>query len=289
MSISLRTPESVGAVPEDFGSTAYPDPGIRATFGDSRAIGVLVAAVALAIAFVAIPNWPVGVFQDDGIYVVLGKALASGEGYRYLNLPGAPYATHYPPGYPLFLALLWKLSPQFPQNVAVFTFANAGFLALAAFAAFRFGRDRLGLSALGSATAGVAGTVSMPALIFGVFVLSEPMFMALLMLLLVYAERVADQADWRGALFVGLAGGALAMVRTAGMFVIPAFALVLVMRRKFVPAVLALAACALFIVPWHIWVAAHGSEIPPVLMGKYGPYDAWMSNAVREHGLMFVW
>ena len=289
MSISLRTPEGVGAVPEDFGSTAYPDPGISATFGDSRAIGVLVAAVALAIAFVAIPNWPVGVFQDDGIYVVLGKALASGEGYRYLNLPGAPYATHYPPGYPLFLALLWKLSPQFPQNVAVFTFANAGFLALAAFAAFRFGRDRLGLSALGSATVGVAGTVSVPALIFGVFVLSEPMFMALLMLLLVYAERVADQADWRSALFVGLAGGALAMVRTAGMFVIPAFALVLVMRRKFVPAVLALAACALFIVPWHIWVAAHGSEIPPVLMGKYGPYDAWMSNAVREHGLTFVW
>jgi hypothetical protein len=289
MSISIRTPDGVGIVPEDIGATAYPDAGLRATFGDSRAVGVLVAAVALAIAFIAIPNWPAGVFQDDGIYVVLGKALASGEGYRYLNLPGAPYATHYPPGYPLFLAMLWKLSPQFPQNVALFTFANACFLALAAFAAFRFGRDRLGLSTLGSATVGVAGTVSMPALIFGVFVLSEPMFMALLMLLLIYAERVAERAEWRTALFVGLAGGALAMVRTTGMFVVPAFALVLLLRRKFVPALCAVAGCAVFIVPWHIWVAAHGSEIPPVLMGKYGPYDAWMSNAVREHGLSFVW
>jgi len=289
MSISIRTPDGVGVVPEGYGATAYPDAGLRTTFGDSRAVGVLVAAVALAIAFVAIPNWPAGVFQDDGIYVVLGKALASGEGYRYLNLPGAPYATHYPPGYPLFLAMLWKVSPQFPQNVAVFTFANAGFLALAAFAAFRFGRDRLGLSTLGSATVGIAGTVSIPALIFGVFVLSEPMFMALLILLLIYAERVAERAEWRNALFVGLAGGALAMVRTTGMFVVPAFALVLLLRRRFLPALCAAAGCAVFIVPWHIWVAAHGSEIPPVLMGKYGPYDAWMSNAVREHGAGFVW
>lgn len=285
----MRTPDGAGIVPGDFGDAVDSDVGIRATVGDPRVIGVLVAAVALAIAFLAIPNWPAGVFQDDGIYVVLGKALATGEGYRYLNLPGAPYATHYPPGYPLFLAMLWKLSPEFPQNVAAFTFANAGFLALAAFGAFRFANDRLGLSTLGSATVGIAGTVSMPALIFGVFVLSEPMFMALLMLLLLYAERVAERADWRNALFVGLAGGAVAMVRTTGMFVVPAFVLVLLMRRKFVPAVCAAMGCALFIVPWHIWVSAHGSEIPPVLLGKYGPYDAWMSNAVREHGLTFVW
>jgi hypothetical protein len=289
MSISMRTPDDVGVVAEGYGATAYRDAGLRTTFGDSRAIGVLVGAVALAIAFIAIPNWPAGVFQDDGIYVVLGKALASGEGYRYLNLPGAPYATHYPPGYPLLLAMLWKLSPQFPQNVAVFTFANAGFLALAAFAAFRFAHDRLGLSTLGAATVGIAGTVSIPALIFGVFVLSEPMFMALVMLVLIYAERVADRADWQNALIVGLAGGALAMVRTTGMFVIPAFVLVLLLRRRYVPAACAALACAVFIVPWHIWVAAHGSEVPPVLMGKYGPYDAWMSNAVREHGLTFVW
>jgi hypothetical protein len=289
MSISIQTPDGVGVVPGDFGSATYPDAGFRTTFADSRAIGVLVAAIALAIAFVAIPNWPAGVFQDDGIYVILGKALASGQGYRYINLPGAPYATHYPPGYPLFLALLWKISPQFPQNVAVFTFANAGFLALAAFGTFRFGRDRLGLSTLGSATIGIAGTVSIPALIFGVFVLSEPMFMAAAIVVLIYAERVAEEADWRSALFVGLAAGALAMVRTTGMFVVPAFALVLLTRRKLVPAVCAAVGGALFIVPWHIWVAAHGSEVAPVLMGKYGPYDAWLANAIREHGLPFVW
>ena len=37
-----------------------------------------------------------------------------------------------------------------------------------------------------------------------------------------------------------------------------------------------------------MWVAAHGAEIPPILLGKYGPYDAWLTNAIREHGLPFV-
>ena len=288
MTIPIRTPASVGVVGDSYGPFGRADGRGQTAFADSRVVAVLVAAIALAISLAAVPNWPAGVFQDDGIYVILGKALATGEGYRYLNLPGAPYATHYPPGYPLFLALLWKLSPQFPQNVALFTFANAGFLALAAFATFRFARERLQLSTLGAAIVAVAGTVSMPALIFGVFVLSEPMFMALLVLVLMAAERAAERATWRAAFLLGLAGGALAMVRTTAMFVIPAFALVLLLRRKVWPAVGAAAAGALFIVPWHFWVAAHGNEIPPVLLGKYGPYDTWLTNALREHGLPFV-
>ena len=287
MTASIPTPERIDVVPSVPGARrARAEAG--SALADPRTVGVLVAALALAIALVAVPNWPAGVFQDDGIYVILGKSLASGQGYRYLNLPGAPYATHYPPGYPLFLALLWKMSPQFPQNVGLFTFANAGFLALAAFATFRFARERLALSTLGSAVVAVAGTVSMPALIFGVFVLSEPMFMALLMLLLIFAERVAGRATWRSALVIGLAGGALAMVRTTAMFVIPAFALVLLVRRRIGPAICAAAAGALFIVPWHAWVAAHGAEVPPILLGKYGPYDTWLTNAIREHGLSFV-
>ena len=288
MTLSVHTPDRVGIVTDDHGAARAATAGIGATLADSRAVGVLVAAIALAVALVAIPNWPAGVFQDDGIYVILGKALASGEGYRYIHLPGAPYATHYPPGYPLFLALLWKISPQFPQNIALFTFANAGFLTLAAFGTFRFARDRLQLSTLGAGVVAIAGTVSMPALIFGVFVLSEPMFMALLVLLLIYAERAADRIEWRSALLVGLAGGALTMVRTTAMFVVPAFALVLLLRRKVVSAICAAAACALFIVPWHLWVAAHGAEIPPILVGKYGPYDSWLTDAVRAHGLSFV-
>ena len=289
MTTSITTPDGVNIVPGDSTGDARSRPGMTSALADTRVVAIIVATIALAIALAAVPNWPAGVFQDDGIYVILGKSISSGAGYRYLNLPGAPYATHYPPGYPLFLALLWKISPDFPQNVALFTFANAGFLGLAAFVAFRFSRSRLGLSTLGSGLVAVAGTVSIPALIFGVFVLSEPMFMALLLILLLYAEGQVENAGWREALFVGLAGGALAMVRTTGMFVVPAFALVLLLRRRVVPAITAALGCAVFIVPWKLWVSAHGAEVPPVLLGKYGPYDAWLTNAISAHGAPFVW
>ena len=256
---------------------------------DHRLTGLIVASIALTITLVALPNWPVGVFQDDAIYVALGKALASGQGYRYVNLPGAPYATHYPPGYPLVLAMLWRLAPQFPQNVAAFTFANAAFLALAAYGSFRFTRDRLGVGALGAGIVAVAGTATVPALSVGVFVLSEPMFMAALFPTLILAERAADRGEWRDALIAGFAGGALAMVRTMGMFVAFALVLVLLWRRRWPAAAVAAIACAAFLIPWNLWVRVHAGDIPPALVGKYGPYDTWVTTALRAHGVPFVW
>ena len=86
-----------------------------------RLLPVIVGATATLIAIAVMGSWPVGAYQDDAMYVVLAKALASGEGYRYLNLPGHPAATHFPPGYPAFLAALWTLAPRFPGNMALFT------------------------------------------------------------------------------------------------------------------------------------------------------------------------
>ena len=60
----------------------------------------IAAAVVLLVALAVIDTLPVGVAQDDGWYLILAKSLATGQGYRWINLPGAPAATHFPPGYP---------------------------------------------------------------------------------------------------------------------------------------------------------------------------------------------
>jgi hypothetical protein len=247
-------------------------------------LALVVAVIPLLTAIAAIGTWPVGVFQDDGIYTVLAKALASGDGYRYVNIPGAPHATHYPPAYPAFLAVLWKLAPEFPANVALFTFANAVFLSLAAVGALYFGRAYVGLGSRFAAAIAVATVACVPALIFGVFVLSEPMYMALLVPTLVCAERAAGSARPRDALLAGLAGGGLAMVRTMGQFVVPALVLVLLLRRRWRAATLAAAGGVILLVPWQLWVMAHGAEVPAVLLGKYGPYSRWLTDAVRSDG-----
>ena len=72
----------------------------RVTLVAASLTGVIVLLVGLA----AIDSLPVGVFYDDGMYVVLAKSIATGHGLHWLNVPGAPPATHFPPGYPLLLA-----------------------------------------------------------------------------------------------------------------------------------------------------------------------------------------
>jgi len=186
------------------------------------------------------------------------------------------------------LALLWRLSPGFPANVALFTLTSPVFLALAAVGAHYFGRTRLGLGNASAALVSLATVACVPTLIFGVFVLSEPMFMALLVPMLLIAERAADSGRPRDAWLAGLAAGALAMVRTMGQFVIPALVLVLVARRRWRAAALTLVGGAVFVLPWQLWVSAHGSEIPPVLMGKYGPYSQWLTDAIRSGGVDLV-
>ncbi len=252
------------------------------------AIPLLVAVCTAAVAIWAIEPWPVGVFQDDGLYAILAKSIANGEGLRYLNLPDSPAATHYPPGYPLVLAALWRLFPAFPANTAVFVFANVGFLCAAALGAWHFGQRRLGLSSGVAATAALATVACVPVLTFGVFLLSEPMFMALLFPVLIAAERAVDSGEPRDAALAGLLAGVLAMVRMMGVWVAPALVIVLLLRRRRVAAGVALAASALTLVPWQIWTSAHAGDVPPVLVGKYGSYGAWLGSAIRSDGFAFV-
>ena len=110
-----------------------------------RLVPVVATLLVLLVAIMTITPWPVGVFEDDGIYTVLGRSLATGDGFRLTNLPGSPNATHYPPGYPFVLSLLWRVSPAFPDNIVVFKFANAVFLALAALGTWYFARHRLAM------------------------------------------------------------------------------------------------------------------------------------------------
>src|ERR1700730_2310570 len=74
------------------------------------------AALGFAMGVLIIDGAPVGVFADDAFYVLLARSVAEGQGFRFLNLPGSPAATHFPPGYPLVLAGLWRVAPSFPAN-----------------------------------------------------------------------------------------------------------------------------------------------------------------------------
>lgn len=247
---------------------------------------VLCVAVAVA-AILSIRPLPVGVFQDDGIYVALAKSLASGSGYRYVNLPGEPFATHYPPLYPAFLALLWKLSPTFPANVAVFKFANALLLAASAGVFYVLTRRITKLSPIWSAVSVGAFTISAPTLLLSSMVLSEPLFLVLLAVALLVSQRAISLGTIQSAFVASLAIVALTMCKSLGVVMVPALALLLWWRKQRAAALVVVMTCLVGLLPWQLWIGAHRQEIPSVLLGKYGPYVDWFTVAVSNEGLRF--
>lgn len=252
-----------------------------------RLIPVLVVAIVLVLAILSITPWPVGTIQDDATYVVLAKSLATGEGYRQLNLPDAPQVTHYPPGYPLFLAALWRIWPNFPDNLVLFKYANAVLLALAALGVYVFARTRAQLSALGAGTVALAGTVCVLVLYVTGIVVSEPLFMALLFPALLVSEKASDDGKATTAVAAAALGVALSLVRTIGIAMLPALLIALATRRHWKAAAAALIAGLCLLAPWQLWATAHAADVPAVVNGKYGGYLAWMLKGYREGGSAF--
>ncbi|HKJ02068.1 MAG TPA: hypothetical protein VJ997_06420, partial [Longimicrobiales bacterium] len=68
--------------------------------------------LALGLLGVGLSFWrpiPVGVWHDDGVYMLIGQSLGQGEGLRYTGVPGNPPAVKFPPLYPGLLGILWTL------------------------------------------------------------------------------------------------------------------------------------------------------------------------------------
>ena len=257
----------------------------------ARVMPWLVATMVIAVGVMLVDSLPVGVVHDDGMYVILAKSIATGQGYRWLNLPGAPAATHFPPGYPAVLALLWWIYPVFPGNVVLFKVANAVFCGIAAAGTARFAHIRLGLSARAAAAFTLVAMLGIPTLALSVMVMSEPLFLAALLPILLMAERLADteRPAKRELLLLGLATGAATLVRTHGIALIGAIPIVLVMRRRHLADVALYVAGALAVVlPWQLWVSMHAGMLPEPMRGNYESYGAWLVAGFRADGIALL-
>jgi hypothetical protein len=119
-------------------------PDIRRWALEAVAAGVLVAVVHVLLRLSA--GFLVGALNDDGVYVVLGKAIAQGEGYRSIHLVGAPVQVRYPPGFPLLLAVPWALGGSLGAVRATVAVTNLLATAGAASLVWWIGRRRLGVA-----------------------------------------------------------------------------------------------------------------------------------------------
>ena len=258
---------------------------------NARWIAMLAAvgALGLAVGVAVTDGYHVGVFHDDAMYVILARSFATGQGFRYLNLPGAPVASHFPPGYPAVLSLLWRVAPNFPANVVAFKLFNAVCLAASAMLVSQLARERLDSRHWG-ACVGLATAVSVPLLVLVTMVLSEPLFLVMLLAVLMLAERlVAATASVREVVLLGLLVGATILVRSHGVVLLPAIALPLLSQRRWRHLATLGGGAVAVLAPWQAWSAAHASVLPAPLAGNYGSYAGWWLRGVNEMGPIMVW
>jgi hypothetical protein len=231
-------------------------------------IAVLVFSAALYV-FTMRPS-AFGSYHDDGIYVTTAKALAAGQGYRIISLPGEPAQTKYPPFYPFLLSLIWRAYPNFPENIVpmmvLSVTAAIGFLALTYF--YLTGQGYAGgWQALVVVT---LAAINWRAMIPATYLGSE-MLLALLSVAVLYR---AEQQQQQSGLKNGIAGATLGILiglamltRSSGVALLVSVAAYYAMTRQWRRAVLPVAIGAAFLAGWVGWcymnrTAAEGVNVP---------------------------
>ena len=158
-----------------------------------------------------------GVLQDDGMYLIDGKALAEGAGYRILSLPAQPHDTRYPPLYPLYLSLAWRAVPSYPATLTAAVMLSWLCLPMVLLLGYWWCVGQRFSVPLTWLTVGLFALN--PYVLFFVSNLgSELMFMVFLFGALLAAER----SGWRWALLAGAIAGAAYLTRTSGIALLPA-------------------------------------------------------------------
>ncbi len=239
-------------------------------------LAVVVVGTVLRIAWALRMKQPVEL-RDPVLYLILADHLAAGDGYRYGFGADQGLTAYYPPGYPLALGgAAWLARLVLPGTVSAFDVAvwlNVGLSVATIGLVYVLGR-RLAGPAVGLVAAGIWAV--WPNLVFhSGIVLTETLFLFLLVLLLIVllGDRAAAEAPGVARLaVVGGLFGLVLLVRPVSAVMAP-FLLLLWWGRGAKAALwrlgVVLATALVVLVPWSIRSTAVMDE-PVALSLNFG-------------------
>ena len=221
-----------------------------------------------------------GVYHDDGIYVSTAKALASGQGYRLINLPDEPVQTKYPPLYPGMLAVIWRFWPSFPENLLLMQWLTILMMAMSVGFAYYYVTVHHYFSTLTALSAGLLCVTSNYFLYFGTILLSEMPFAFFVVIALLVLERFMRCASNRISyqLILAIVLTLPFLTRSVGVVLIPVALILLWFSHRPVWAI-AVGSISL-VLAWFIWAAIQNQGINP-LASYYTitNYASWNSQS----------
>lgn len=217
----------------------------------SRFLYPLLLYLIFLICYIFIFDTKLDLGGDNAIYFTLGKALAQGEGYVHLRIPGMPAASHYPPGYPLIVGgalTLW------PGSFLAVKITNGVFLFLSSLVAFYL-LKKLTSNALLAFAASVFILINPVLLRSSTIMMSESSFLffcILTLYLLIRSEEIKEPLkNWYFYLFIfSLVAGFY--IKTLGIALFGGVILFLLVKKKWGRAGITGVLYILFTLPWII-------------------------------------
>src|SRR5262249_33818630 len=211
----------------------------------ARAVLFAVGAMSALFLWREIQNYLLyfGLYHDDAVYMVLGKALSSGHGYHLISIPGEIPETKYPIGLPLLLAFMWKLFPTFPDNLFAIATVQSAVAVAALFAVMTYLYKTGKVSLLLALTIASATLVNSTFLDVAPMILSDYACLLSAMLALWLTERVAKKGTISNAIWLGPALALPVLLRWQGLAAILAAIVYLGCHKRYRLAVAVLAGC----------------------------------------------
>ena len=211
---------------------------------------LVILCLALAVAAAGLWSWRldpwivydpyVGYEDDTSYYLVLGKALGSGHGYRLVNQPGEPWHRLYPPGYPLIVAAALEATGHGSLLAVVRPLKLVSLLfALAALPAFVLYGLRRGERPMHLGCAAALLMLHPLVITYAGAVMSETAFILATLLALLLCERLVQRADaeargfrWHEMALLAAAATVPFYLRSVGVTLVAAVLASLLLRGR---------------------------------------------------------
>jgi hypothetical protein len=190
--------------------------------------------------------------HDDGLFFVSAKALADGDGFRIVSLPEQPAQTKYPVLYPLYLSMVWKLNPNFPENLWMARLSSWILFIICLALSWIFFRKE-GFSERRTMILVALLGLNPYMILFGTNIFSEVFFMCWLLAVFLLARLKTAQM----AILAGCAAGCAYLARTAGVALLISMPAWYLWRRESRRAMQFAAGMVPFILGWMLWSRYH--------------------------------
>jgi hypothetical protein len=224
-----------------------------------------------------------GAYHDDGIYVSTAKSLAEGQGYRIISLPYEPAQTKYPPFYAWLLSLIWRIYPQFPQNITLMMLlsvvATLGFLTMTYHYLVKYGYASAWQALL---VVGLAA-INWRLMILATSIYSEMVYAVLTVIGLHLAERYEKQKwRWSAGVLLSFILGVTLLTRTSGVALLFAVVVFYLIKRQWWRAISIVGLSSVFIIGWVVWCNVNKTHVEGVNVAYYTSYLGHLSEVVRD-------